>query len=168
MKKVKLNFAVPQPVELEYNGVKFTLTPFISIAHQAFLINRYVEEYFGNVGHLIGSSEYDYLGAECGLMNYILQGCTNVEVESLDNDIYADQRLWDRIKATIPNYGSFRQNLNYVIEEIKEQKRLKNSLGTVISTLVDKIIPLLNELKDISPEELPPPESFSFLPLIFE
>jgi hypothetical protein len=152
--KVKLELKLPENKEIEYNGVKIEIKPFLSLPHQVFLINRYVEEYFVNNKNMVGGSECDYIGAECSLKNYILQGCTNVDVEGFDNDLYADDSLWGKIYKEIINYYSFRGNLYAVIQEIKEQKEIKSSLGEVISNLIDKIIPILDEIKDITPEQI--------------
>jgi len=152
--KVKMEFKAPKNKIDEYNGVEFEINPFLSLPQQAFLINQYVKEYFTNSSGLIGGSDYDYFGAECSLKNYILQGSTNIEVDNLDNDIYADFAFWEKIKYDIINYGDFRYKLDYIVKEVKEQIVLKNSLGTVVSDLIEKAYEMIEKINLSSPEEI--------------
>ena len=153
--KVKPEFKLPENKTIEYGGVKIEIKPFLSFAQQSFLINAYVKEYFTKRDEkIIEDSEYNYLEAEYGLMNYIFQLSTNIEVDDLDKDVYADMDLWDDIISEILNYSSLRYKLHKTIADIKEQNLLNNSTGKVISDLLAKIIPLIDEIKNLSPEEI--------------
>jgi len=154
MDKVKLEYKIPEDRTIEYNGIKIIVKPFLSLVQQTFLINRYIDEYFGNAGKLIGVSDYDYLTAEFSLINYIFQTNTNIETEGLENDIVADSGLWETITHVIVNYKSFRAKLDYIVEDIKAQKLLKNSLGSVISNLADKFLIILEDIKNLNPDEI--------------
>ena len=155
MDKVKLEFKVPENKLIEYNGLTIEITPLLTIAQQVFLINRYIDEYFNKTENaLIKNPKYNYFEAELNLKNYILQTNTNIDAGNLDNDVYADGAFWDRITSEIINYDDFRYTLDIIIDEIKEQITLDNSVGKVISGLVDKAYEILNKLSDISPEEI--------------
>ena len=155
MDKVKLEFKIPKNKKIEYNGVEFEVTPFLSMANQAVLINRYIAEYFGKVEiPVTKGSDYNYLGAEFSLKNNILQAVTNIDTEPLENDFYVDPDLWNSITREIINYWEFDDSLHYIVSEIKEQYVLKSSVGKVISDLADKVYPLLESLSNITPEEI--------------
>jgi hypothetical protein len=155
MDKVKLEFKIPEKTIVEYNNVKIEIIPFLSFAEQVFLINRYLQEYFDKTTKgLIPDSEYNYFEAEFGLKNSIFQTITNIDTVSLDNDIYADSALWKTITSKIINYYSFMDNLNHILEEIKAQNALNNSLGKVIADLSVKIRTILDNLPEISPQQI--------------
>jgi hypothetical protein len=155
MDKVKLEFKIPKKQIMEYNGVEFEVNPFMSIAEQAFLINRYLQEYFTkSLGSIVQVSEYDYFEAEFGLKNYILQTNTNIEIEDLNNDFYADADFWEKLTLEIVNYKDFRSKLDFIINEIKEQKVLNSSIGKIVSDLAVKLSDILDKVGNVSPEEI--------------
>jgi len=150
--KVKLESKVPDNRIVEYNGVNIEIKPLIGIVEQGFLINKYLEIYFNkSKTAIVGLSEYDYLGAEFTLKDYIFQINTNIDTANLDNDFYCDPDLWEAITFKIIDYEKFRRDLDFIVEEIKEQKFLNNQLGKVLSGLLDK---LNNILSNITPEEI--------------
>lgn len=156
MDKVKLEVKVPEYNTVDYNGIKIEVLSFLGAPEQAFLINRYIQEYFNPETKVIDGSDYDYFGAELSFRNYVFQGATNIDTTTppLDNNLYVDDSLWDLIVQEISNYGSLRCRLDYIVEDIKSQLLLKNSVGTVLAGLAEKIQPLLENLANISPEEI--------------
>lgn len=155
MNKVKLEFKLPKNKTIEHNGTEIEVMPFMRIAEQIVLINRYLFEYFGeNKEKVIESVRYNYLEAEFNLKNYIFQSNTNIDYESLENDIYMDCELWEKITSEILNYKEFRKNLDHVVSEVKEQIALDNSLGVVLERLVEKGYGVLEKFSEITPEEI--------------
>jgi len=153
--KVKLEFVFPNMETVEYNGVEIQVDTFLTTVQQIFLINRYVDEYFESLNEdFVKSSEYSYLTAEYNMIYYILKLLTNVDVENLDENIYSDSILWGKITSLIVNYFDFRNKLNFIINEIKQQNVLSNSIGTVLSDLIDKAYVALDKFSDITPEQL--------------
>lgn len=155
MDKVTLEFKTPKNKTIEYNGVEINVIPFLGLAEQTVLINRYIEQYFGNSGEaLIKGSEYRYIEAEYNLFYNILQTCTNVDTENLSNDFYVDLWFVEAITDKIINYANFRDTLEFIVDEIKSQKALNSSIGKVVSDLVTKAYVIMDKLSDITPEEI--------------
>lgn len=155
MDKVKLEFKIPKTKIIEYNGVDIEVTPFLSVAQQAVLIIRYLEEYFNKPEDaLIQASPYDLIGAEYGLIFNILQMNTNIDLENIDDDIYSDTKFLGQIISNITNYDDFREKLENIVYEVKGQITLENSIGKVVSGLIEKAYVILNKISSITPEEL--------------
>jgi len=155
MDKVKLEYKAPEMVTEAYNGVGFEINPILSAENQVGLINQYIETYFGeNEEKFVVESEYSYLEAELQLFNMIVQLNTNIDIDSVVLEMYAEMSLSSKVLGSIQNYGDFRNKLNYVINEIKQQESLRNSIGKVVSDLVAKGYDVLNKLTDISPETI--------------
>ena len=155
MEKVKLEFVIPSNKEVEYNGVKFEITPFLTITQQAGLINQYLADYFTREENsLVFYSEYNYLESELNLINRIVKTLTNLDDESLPIDIYVDAQFTDKIKSNIVNFKEFRDRLNTIIYEMKEQKALANSIGKVLGDLVEKAYTVLDKYADLDPKEI--------------
>ena len=153
--KVKLEFVAPKVINVVYKNAEVEITPFLTTAQQIYLINEYVKIYFEKKNfEFIENSEYSYLNAEYTLINYILQLITNIDAENLDNNFYSDPEFVSTITGQIKNYNDFRNKLNFIINEIKQQNILNNSVGTVLSDLVEKAYSILDKISDISPEEI--------------
>jgi len=155
MDKVKLEVKAPKNKKIEYNGIEIEVVPVLSMPEQAFLINRYLQEYFTkSEGSIVQASEYDYFEAEFGLKDYILQANTNIETDGLDSEFYGDIVFWDKLTSEIVNYKDFRNKLDFIVSEIKEQKILNTSVGKVLSDLAVKLSDILDRVGDVSPEEI--------------
>jgi len=155
--KVKLEFTAPKNVKVNYNGITIEVNPFLTTAQQVFLISKYLEEYFNKnekEENLTSESKYSHLNAEYSMINYILQLKTNIDTENLDNNFYSDTDFTQKITASITNYFDFRNKLNFIINEIKQQNVLDSSVGTVLSNLIEKALVILDKFSEISPEEL--------------
>ncbi len=153
MDKVKLEFNPPIEKTIEYNGVSIQLIPFLTTTQQVFLINQYMKDYF-HQGDLIEKSRYDFLTAEYGLIYYICDLLTNIDMDTFDAEIYSDPAFVNMLFQNISNYEDFRYNLFSVLESMKYQEEIDNSLGKVISNLEEKILDILNKFSDIKPEDL--------------
>jgi len=153
--KVKIKFEKPKKITVKYKNIEIKINPLLEMAEQVYLINSYVEDYFGiSENPLVPLSEYNYIEAEFKLLNYLCQLATNIDYENIDANIYIEPEFQNLITENIVNYPILRKNLDTVVKEIKEQLILKNSLGKVISDLVEKGYSYLDKLSDITPEEL--------------
>lgn len=155
MDKVKLEIKIPEKVIINYNGVDIEIIPFLTIAQEAFLIQKYIEDYFGNpTDILINGTRYHYLEAETKLKNYLIQLITNIEIEDLDVNIYSDSVLWNKIEDEILNYYDFEMKLYKVVNSVKQEENIKYSIGSVISNLVDKANAFIEKMEDMDPDKL--------------
>lgn len=153
MDKVKLEFVIPKEEIIKYGEHEIKIVPFLQTAQQVVLINNYVDDYFSErEDKLIKESKYNYLEAELNLMNYILQSVTNIDISDFNANLYSDIVLWDNIKKSIINYDEFRKRLDMVVEIIKENIALENSLGKVVENLINKINEFVDKAGNISPE----------------
>ena len=151
MDKVKLEWKAPEKKTIEYNGIKIQVDPFLSTAQQGFLINSYLETYFGKFDTpLIKMSEYNYLAAEYALKDYIFQIATSIDID-FDNNFYSDAVLWDKITSEIVNYYDFKEKLDFIVKEVKDQKLVNSQLGNVLSGLLEKVNKIF---ENITPEEI--------------
>jgi len=155
MKKVKLTPKAQESITLEYNGKDIDVKFYIGIAQQAILIEKYVNEYFAdNPERLITASDYNYLEAEYNLMDYVLQTCTNIDTKDLDDAVYEESNLYDRVVMSISNFDAFKERLYKVVQEVKEQKAMDKSAGKIIADLAEKANALLTEFGKLDPKEI--------------
>jgi len=155
MDKVKLEIKTPENKTIEYDGITIEINPFIDFSEQVLLINEYVKDFFGDLTELvIPKTKYHIFEAECRLIYYIIQLNTNIDMSDVDNNIYVTDKLWETITEEISNYWNFRERLNKVVYEIKEQEKLDNSLGKVLSDILEKAEGFIDQLNNITPETI--------------
>jgi len=155
MDKVKLEFKIPKTKTIEYNNTEIKIIPYFTISQQVALIIGYIETYFEKSEDApIELSKYDYVGAELNLIQNMFLLNTNIDVENTDSSAIFDETLVYGVTSEITNYYNFREKLDRVILDIKEQRVLENSIGTVVSNLVEKAYVILNKISNISPEEI--------------
>lgn len=155
MDKVKLELKTPKNKKVEYNNTEFEVVPFIQISAQVYMIDKYIKDYFGNPKDiLIENTKYHYMEAELGLKNYIIQLNTNIDLKDVDAEIYGDYELWEKITEEIKNYKQFRDTLEKLVCDIKQQQTLESSIGIVVSNLVNKGYALLDKIANLNPEEI--------------
>jgi hypothetical protein len=153
--KVKLEIKTPENKTIEYDGVTIEINPFIDFAEQVLLINEYVKDFFGDLTEIvIEKTKYHVFEAECRLMYYIIQLNTNIDMSDVDNNIYVDGKLWEAITKEITNYWDFKERLESVVYEIKEQEKLDNSLGKVLSDILEKAEGFIDQINKISPDDI--------------
>ncbi len=154
MDKVKLEYKIPKNKTIEYNDTVIEVKPVLSLAEQSFLINKYVEDYFFSDEKIIKYPEYDFFGAECNLINYVYQTCTNIDIEDFENDLYVDVKLWKDVISKIINFEDFRKKLDVIILDIKEEKALEKSVGEILNKASSELIRIINKFGDIKPEDI--------------
>jgi hypothetical protein len=155
MEKVNLQLKAIKNKTIEYNGIEIEVMPFISLSEQTFLIENYIENYFGTPKDiLINDTKYHYFEAEIELKYLVTLFKTNINVEDLDNEFFTNIALWKEITDKIENWHDFKNTLERVICDIKQQETLENSVGKIIKDLVEKGYGLLDKLSDLNPEEI--------------
>jgi len=155
LEKVKLEIKTPTNKTFTYNGETVEIIPYIDFSEQVLLINEYIKDFFGDISEIvIPKTKYHVFEAECRLMNYIIQLNTNIDMSDIDNNIYVEDKLLDVITKQISNYSMFRERLNQVVHEVKEQVKLDNSLGKVLSDILEKTKGFIDQIENISPEDI--------------
>ena len=158
--KVDLEYQEPDKIIITHRGVKIELIPFLEFSEQIFLINNYLEVYFGtqeflpNEEVLLAKPKHHIFEAEEKLMLSIIILNTNINIESCKNDVFADSVLWDMITQKISNWWMFRERLNATLEEVKREEEMENSIGSVLTDLIENLNNAIDKLTDISPEEI--------------
>lgn len=153
--KVKLEIKTPENKTIEYNGVTIEIIPYIDFTEQVLLINEYVKDFFGDMTEIVIPETKNHIfEAECRLKNYIIRLNTNIDIDDIDNNIYVADELWETITKEINNYWNFKERLESVVYEIKEQVKLDNSLGKVLSDLLGKAEGFIDQINKISPEDI--------------
>ena len=152
MDKVKLEFKIPKTKKIEYNGVEIEVYPFLEVGAQSVLIEKYLEDYFGEP--VEGEIIKGYAKAEYNLLNYLFQVATNIDTSDLDSNLYSDENLIMGVLGSIVNYSFFRGMLEQAVQDKKEEIRLEASLGKVLSALIEKGYDVLDKFSEIKPEEI--------------
>lgn len=155
MDKVKLELKTPENVKIKYNDIEIEVKPKLDLVTQLFLIERYIKDYFGTPENiLIENTKYHFIEAEIELKYLVIQFNTNIDIDNLDNDIYVEDDLWEKIYSSINNWYSFIEALYSIVNDIKQQETLESSIGKTVSDLIQKGYALLDKISDMDVEEI--------------
>jgi hypothetical protein len=72
----------------------------------------------------------------------------------LNTKIYVDYNLWDIITNEITNYWRFREKLQGVLDEVLKEENLKNSIGKVVSDLIEKAYEFIEKFSNMNPDDI--------------
>lgn len=157
--KIKITFPEIENVTIKFDNQKIEIRPYLTLGEQIELINKYVQNYiFGN--GIIELSVYDYIGAELQLMLAIVDKLTNVEVADSEGNLLINESdllvsgLWSDIVSKLQNYSGFRKLLDRVIEDVKYQTTLQQSVGNVLDNVSKKIVEFIGKISqtELTPE----------------
>lgn len=156
MNKVKYDFSSQneEVVSLKHQGVTVSVSTSLSLSEKGYLIDLYLSNYMNPDVSLSGNfSRFDYFGAEMSLVLAIVDMKTNIDVQDKNFNIdgFMQTGLWERICQSIDNYEQFRKELERVVQDAKDEIVLRNSIGSILNTVSEKLISLLNEIsKNVS------------------
>jgi hypothetical protein len=154
--KISLQYKEVEYDNAIYNGITFKIKKLINPQEQAFLISKYINDYFfpKEEEKLVPNAPLGYLNAEYNLRGYIVQLCTNIEPTSLYESLYADTKFWELIISKIENYNDFIKALYANVEDVRQDIAQKNSLGSMLTNLFSILKDIIDELDEITPEKI--------------
>jgi hypothetical protein len=148
---------IPKEKEIDFFSQKINIIPFLTTDKQVFLINQYLKDYFApNTESVIIEKfgTYNYFSAELNLMNYIIQMNTDIDTSNFDNNFYSDSYFWDAVTSQIKNYKLFRERLERIVSDVKEELKIEKSIGAVLEKAIVELQNVLEQFKDLSPEDI--------------
>lgn len=155
MEKVKLEIVSEEKSIFKVGDAYIEVIPHLSLSTQAALISQYIEDmYFAKEQNLIESVYTRRINAELSQMLYIVQTQTNIDFESLDQNMFIDSVYWKEIINKIDNYSEFRERQEQVLFDYERQLDKADSVGTVLSGLIEKLSSFIEQIGDITPESI--------------
>lgn len=163
MDKVTLVFSEPKNRIVKYGESYIEVKPYLGIDEQYALIENYVNSYFriSNQDSHLTSTRYDYLAAEYNLRHSIVDLLTNIDIYSVSTNMYDNSGydpmkdgLWDVVVKEIGNYKEFYSRLNKVVDDYKQELTNENAVGSVIKSLSDKAVSLLEGFSKFTPDDI--------------
>jgi hypothetical protein len=155
MDKIKLQYESPKNKVVLYNDVSIEVSPFIDLGEQIILVNKYITDYFDKIENsLMEKTEYNYIQAEYNLLLYILELKTNLDVSNNFDISFLDTSTMEDIINQIYNYKKFRESLDRIVRDIKEEISNRMSIGYLIDTLADKAFEFLDKYSSMDEESI--------------
>jgi hypothetical protein len=146
--KKDVNLFEKQPKVFTIGKDMVEIMPYISPVTEALLIQSYVDSYF-----MDNSIIDNFLQAEWGLVLRVIDYMTSVKIVEDENSASLESLitsgLWKSVRGEIENYEEFRNNLDKVVRDIKEQKALEISVGSVLNNVSNKIIQFVEKIQEV-------------------
>ena len=143
--KIKINPDPLKQIEIDHNGQKILVTPFISLKDKIMLFQNYVDSFFKD-GQVVGN----YIDAKYGLIFGITDLCTNIDIQTLDIDEYVGG-LWKEVSSKISNYNEFMSDIYNITKTISDNNAVSKSVGAIIDKVAGDLIKITQKM-DLSPE----------------
>lgn len=155
MEKVKIESHPEEKSIFKIGNTYIEVNPHLSVSTQSALISQYIEDMYSEEGQsLIENVELKRMNAELSQMLYIIESQTNIDVESLDQNLFFESPDWEQIIARIDNYVEFRKRQEEIVSDYQKQLDKVNSIGFVLSGLMEKLSVFINQIGDITPETI--------------
>lgn len=161
--KKKVKFPEPTISSVTLGTDTIEVKSYLSDEEQKILIGVYVLELFAENS----DPQHNYLRAENALIISVIELCTNIMLVEKDkqgketalfniDNVFSNIQFWNDIKNKIVNYNDFRNRLDVIVWEHKDQKKVDQSLPTVMRNIYDKFQTFVNDLvtMDISDEKM--------------
>lgn len=151
MDKIKVKISKKLDSQMNLNGSDIFVNPIISIDEQSKIRNACSASFFGKDGKW---EEYLF---EITFRYAILDLKTNIDFSNIGDeelDILIWGEFYDRVSSSILNYRDVYNSVSWSISNEIKKFENQNSLVGILNQVVEKIMPIIEQLKDISPENL--------------
>ncbi len=153
MDKIKLKFSKKSNIPFTFSGMEVVVNPIIGIEEQATLRNVYISALF-NKGK---NNSWDEQFAEFMLRREILSLKTNIEIVEIKDVGEIDQLVWgelyEKVVSCISHYGDFHDGLILSAKNEIQRLSIESSIGNVISELIEKVKPIIDNFSNMKPED---------------
>ena len=89
--------------------------------------------------------------------NKILSLKTNIEIVEIKDVEEIDQLVWgelyEKVISFISNYGTFHDSLILSAKNEIQRLSIKSSIGNVVSELIEKVKPIIENFSNMKPED---------------
>ena len=124
MDKVKIELPVVEFEEVKLSkDLKVMVNPYIDMATQLTMIKLYIETYFNQdpSTKLLDMPRYNYFSAEQTFDFAVIDLCTNIELQSLNYDLFIANEYMSEIIKNIRNYHQTRDLIWNTVEIVQKQ-----------------------------------------------
>jgi len=144
--KVKIEISPNETVGFRFDEQNLIVKKYFSTNEKIEFLN----EYLSNITDITQTFAARYLIAEHALILQILDRCTNIDIESLDQEAIIGSELWEKIKSYITNYDEFRKDLDKVVSMWQAQE----SVGATFKNISDKLMEVLDNVSKMDVDKL--------------
>jgi len=146
MEKISIELKKVEPQERYINGKMFLVEQYISRDVENKLIKFYMDTYFSTETFEGAIPEIkplrNYIAAERVLQMSMIDLLSNIDISTLDFDLFIAHVGFNTISSNLVNYDEFRNNLDRVVSIIEKQLELSQT----ITTLKEQLYTFLAEL----------------------
>jgi hypothetical protein len=147
IEKKSIFLSFPDSEVLKFDNIKIILRPYLTINEKSSIIKEYIDILFDPDNDNIIDK---YLCAENTLILHIMDVCTNLKIdENIGVDLIIESGLWNNVRERIAKYGIFRNDLEKIIDFVREQNVINKSVGNILDKFAIKVMDILNQIPDL-------------------
>ena len=151
MDKIKLKVVKRPDIRLNFFGSEIVVSPIISIDEQKKIKNACFNSMFDNGG------EWDEYLFDFSFRYGILSIKTNIDFSDIE-DSELEEIIWgeyyEKVSSSIVNYRDVLDSVNFSLSNEIKNLENKKSLNGILNKLVEMVLPMVEQFKNISPEEI--------------
>ena len=153
MDKIELKFSKKSYIPFTFSGMEIIVNPIIGVQEQSDIRNVYISALF-NKGK---QSSWDEQFAEFMMRREILSLKTNIDISSIKDVSEIDQLVWgecyEKVVSLIYNYEVFYESIQLSAKNEIEKISIESSIGNIISELIEKVKPIIDNFSNMKPED---------------
>lgn len=153
MDKIELKFSKKSNIPFTFSGMEIIVNPIIGVQEQSDIRNVYISALF-NKGK---QSSWDEQFAEFMMRREILSLKTNIDISSIKDVSEIDQLVWgecyEKVVSLIYNYEVFYESIQLSAKNEIEKISIESSIGNIISELIEKVKPIIDNFSNMKPED---------------
>lgn len=159
MDKIELKFSKKSNIPFTFSGMEILVSPIIGLQEQSSIRNVYISALFNNGKNNPRDEQF----AEFMLRREVLSLKTNINVLSVDGiseseyisklDELVWGELYEKVVSFISNYDDFRDSIALSAKNEIERVSNESSIGNVVSELIEKVKPIIDNFSNMKPED---------------
>jgi hypothetical protein len=145
MDKIKLELPTVEFEEVKLSkDLRVMVNPYINMATQLSLVKLYLETYFNQEKSekLLEMPRYNYFSAEQTLDFALIDLCTNIDLQSLDYDLFVANQYMTEVIQNIKNYYHLRDLIESSVSIVEKQLEF----GKNVELIKEQFYSVLNEI----------------------
>jgi len=151
--KIKIKVSKRSNAIVNFFGREIIVNPIITIPEQKNILSTAFNSMFSEGKKGIWDEYFFEVSFRYGVLSFK----TNIDLSEMRDDDLGEimwGEFYDKVSSSIINYKEVKDSIYLSLNNEIKRYAVDNSISGIVNSLVEKVLPILEQFKDISPEKL--------------